>query len=207
MPKIKDLTGQRFGRLAVVSISHKGEGRKYYWKCKCDCGNEVVVCGSNLKSGNTKSCGCLNIEKMIEGHKTHGMFGTRIYRIWNGIIMRCENKKIPLYERYGGRGISVCNEWHEFEIFYNWAISNGYSDNLTIDRVDYNGNYEPSNCRWVDIITQANNTRRNLYIDYNGEIHTLAEWSRILDFKYDLVKHRLYSGWDFESAISTPKLK
>ena len=205
--KYIDLTGHRFGRLVVTGFSNKTENRIYYWKCQCDCGNEIVASGNNLKSGNTKSCGCLNKEKMIETHKTHGMFGTRIYGIWNGLIMRCENKKIPLYKRDGGRGISVCKEWHNFEAFYKWAMENGYRDDLTIDRIDYNGNYEPSNCRWTDNITQANNTRRNFYITYNGETHTLAEWSRILGFNYDLVKHRLYNGWDFYRAINTPKLK
>lgn len=205
MPEIKDLKGQRFGKLTVLEISHRGKDRKYFWKCRCDCGNEIVVAGSNLKTGNTKSCGCLNTEKRIERKKTHGMYGTRIYRIWNGIIMRCEDKNIPLYERYGGKGISVCSEWHDFKVFYKWAIENGYQENLTIDRIDYNGNYEPSNCRWADAITQANNTSRNFYIKYNGETHTLTEWSRILNFSYELVKHRLYRGWDFEKAINTPK--
>lgn len=207
MPNVKDITGKKFGRLTVLGISHKGERRKYFWKCRCDCGNEIIAEGSNLKSGNTKSCGCLNTERRISRQKKHGMFGTRIYGIWNGMHMRCEDKNIPLYERYGAKGISVCKEWKKFENFYNWSIENGYRDDLTIDRIDYNGNYEPSNCRWVDNITQANNTSRNLYIEYNGETHTLAEWSRILDFPYDLVKHRLYNGWDFYTAINTPKLK
>lgn len=207
MPNIKDITGERFSRLTVIGISHRNERRRYFWKCKCDCGNEIIVSSNNLKSGNTKSCGCLNKEKMIARKKTHGMYGTRIYSIWNNMIMRCEDKNIPLYERYGARGITVCDEWKNFDNFYKWAMENGYSDNLTIDRINYNGNYEPSNCRWAGIITQANNTRRNFYIEYQGETHTLAEWSRIIGFKYDLVKHRLYNGWDFETAIKTPILK
>lgn len=207
MPKVKDLTGKRFHRLVVLGFSHKNKNRKYFWKCKCDCGNELIIPSYNLVSGNTKSCGCLNKEKMIARKKTHGMYGTRIYSIWNNMIMRCENKNIPLYERYGSVGISVCAEWKKFENFYQWAIKNGYNEKLTLDRIDYNGNYEPNNCRWADYYTQNNNTKRNIYIEYNGEVHTLSEWSRILNFKYDLIKQRLYRGWDFEKAINTPPLK
>lgn len=201
MSKVIDLTGEKYGRLTVVEFSHRDKNRRYYWSCKCDCGNIVIVSGNNLKSGNTKSCGCLNTLKRIQRKKTHGMYGTRIYRIWNGMIMRCTNQNIPIYNNYGARGISVCNEWRKFNNFYKWAINNGYSDDLTIDRINNNGNYEPSNCRWVDYIEQANNTRRNLYIEYHGETKTLAQWSRILGFSYDLVKGRLYAGWSFEKAI------
>lgn len=150
-----NIIGRRFGKLIVVERA-ENIGDYAAWKCKCDCGNETVVTGSNLRSGNTKSCGCLS-------GTTHGMTHTRLYHVWGGMIQRCTNPNAAKYSYYGGRGIRVCDEWcNSFVAFYEWAMANGYDPELpwykcTIDRIDVNGNYEPANCRWVDMKTQNNN--------------------------------------------------
>lgn len=140
--------------------------------------------------------------------KTHGLTNTRLYRIWCNMKTRCYCKTDFHYPRYGARGIVVCTEWkNDFQAFYDWSMSNGYSDDLTIDRIDVNGNYEPQNCRWADNFTQANNTRRNRYYTYNNETHTLTEWSRIVGIKREILKDRIFKlGWSFEDAIKTPKM-
>ena len=153
-----NLTGKCFGRLTVISEDHS-DGKHVYWNCKCSCGKSVVVSGDSLKRGLTKSCGCLNSELVRLRRKTHGFSGERIYRVWQNMIYRCENKNYIEFARYGGRGITVCEEWrNNFQAFYDWATSNGYADNLTIDRIDVNGNYEPSNCQWL---TRSENSKRS----------------------------------------------
>ena len=148
MPKLNDLTGQRFGRLTVL------ERTELKWLCKCDCGNKKIVAGGHLVSGDTKSCGCLRIK--------HGMRNTRLYSIWHGMKERCYNTKHKFYKHYGGRGIKVCEEWkNDFQTFADWALSHGYADNLTIDRIDVNGNYEPSNCQWATNAEQQRNKRNS----------------------------------------------
>lgn len=184
---MEDLTGQKFGKLTVLEFSHRKD-RKYYWKCQCDCGSFTVINGWNLKSGNSKSCGCVSKEKIAKvgkSNKTHGQSHTRLHNIWLDIKKRCISTTNCAYRLYGERNIKVCNEWfNNYLCFYNWAINNGYADNLTIDRIDVNGNYEPSNCRWVTKKVQANNRRNNIYIVINGTRKTLAEWAEILNIKY-----------------------
>lgn len=199
--KFIDLTNKKYGRLTVLSKA-KGErepsGRiRTMWNCKCDCGNNVIVSSNHLRTGHTKSCGCIT--------NKHGMFGTRIYKIWDSMKYRCFNKNHNQYHNYGGRGITVCDEWLEFIPFYEWAMANGYSDNLTLDRKDVNGNYCPENCRWADDITQHNNTRKNRYIEFEGETHTLAEWARIKGMKYVTLNTRINKyHWPIEKALTQP---
>lgn len=133
----------------------------------------------------------------------HGEFGIRLYRIWNHLKSRCLNENNPDYIDWGGRGISVCDDWLEYENFAKWARSNGYSDSLTIDRIDNSGNYEPSNCWWATPKQQANNTRRNRLIEYRGTIMTLQQWSEKLDIKRETIAYRLNKGWDIEKALTT----
>lgn len=154
-----DLIGKRFGRLLVLSRVDKTNNGNYKWLCKCDCGNEKEILGDSLNSGRTQSCGCLHKEKVKEANGRHWGRGTRLYNIWSGMRSRCHSKGHTGFKNYGGRGITVCKEWSNYCVFRDWALSNGYKDNLTIDRIDVNGNYEPSNCRWVDWTTQARNKR------------------------------------------------
>ena len=160
MGKFIDLTGQKFGRLTVIERADNTKQGQAKWLCQCDCGRKTVVMGKSLRNGNTKSCGCLQKETIGYKRTIHGQTNTRFYRIWCGMKSRCYNKKNPHFHLYGGRGIKVCNEWlKDFQTFYDWAIANGYADNLTLDRINVNGNYEPSNCRWITRKEQNNNKR------------------------------------------------
>lgn len=189
-----DLTGRRFKKLTVIEKAYK-DGYFVYWRCKCDCGNETIVYSSNLTRGVTRSCGCYKKERTKETNVIHGDTKTRLYNIYLGMKNRCYNEREPAYHSYGGRGIKVCNEWLAKETGYitfkKWALENGYSDKLTIDRIDVNGNYEPSNCRWVDVYTQANNKRTNRYFIHDGKKKTMMEWSKELGISYSTIQYRL----------------
>lgn len=165
MSNAKDLTGKRFGRLVVVKRVGSNKKGNSIWECHCDCGNISNVVGYSLTDGKSRSCGCLQKEAVANMNKTckrtHGKKNTRLYRIWNGMKDRCFNKNSPDYNSYGGRGITVCEEWKQsFECFYIWAVSNGYSDSLSIDRINGDGNYEPDNCRWATASEQNRNRRK-----------------------------------------------
>lgn len=184
-----DLTGKRFGRLTILRKSEDSRKSSIYWKCKCDCGAIKDIDGSHLRRGYTNSCGCIRKEgnHNYEKHK-------RLYGIWSHIKTRCTNKKYDKYKYYGGKGVSVCSEWDNFDNFKNWALDNGYSEELTIDRINVNGNYEPSNCRWVDIKTQCRNRTSNLLVEYKGKEITLVELSEITGLSYRLLWDRYKVG-------------
>lgn len=204
--KVVDLTGKRFGRLTVKGRSENRHNATY-WHCVCDCGKEVVVRGSSLKCGDSKSCGCLVREISKERNTKHGGYGTRLYRIWDGMKARCRNPKAISYSNYGGKGIDVCPEWNDFVVFREWAIEHGYKDNLTIDRIDSKKNYMPDNCRWVDMVTQENNKSSNKYVTYNGKTMSLSMWAKELHLSYNMLLKRIKRGWPFERAINTEPLK
>lgn len=165
--KYIDLTGERFGRLTVISFAYS-KNKQTYWLCRCDCGKEKIIQRSSLLRGETKSCGCYNADKQ----KTHGMTKSRLYNIWSLMKARCERKNCPSYKNYGARGISICMEWKDFLKFYQWSQENGYSNSLTLDRINVDGNYEPANCRWASKQVQMYNKRDSLY--YFGEPLKLA---------------------------------
>lgn len=204
--KFIDLLGQRFGRLKVIGYIPPSGRRRGVWKCNCDCGKQTTAATSHLTTGLKQSCGCLRSETTSKRNETHGDSGSRLYVIWQNMKKRCVNPDTEHYEEYGGRGITVCNEWiHDFEAFRKWSLNSGYSDDLTIDRIDNDGNYEPSNCRWATMREQTNNTRRNLRFTYEGETHTLPEWARIKGASYNKIYQRIHTlKWSFERAISEP---
>ena len=186
------------------------------WRCKCSCEykTECIVSGNNLIKKNTQSCGCLGKQRRKEASTTHGMTGTRLYSVWTSMKERCYSHKDKNYKNYGGRGIAICPEWkNDFMSFYNWAIDNGYDKNApnrgcTIDRIDVNGNYEPSNCRWTDNKTQQNNRCNNHYITYKGTTKTLTQWSEDLGIDSDALKQRInVYNWSIERALETPVIR
>lgn len=207
---MRELIGERFGRLTVVSQGNAitgGNGKEYRsWRCICDCGTEREVKEPLLLYGKTKSCGCLYSEtRSSSKNKSHGLSRTRIYAEWGRMIQRCSNPRVDSYKRYGGRGIRVCNSWREsFESFYEWAIQNGYSDNLTIDRIDVNGGYCPGNCRWVSNKVQANNKTTNQFFMINGVSKTLTEWCEMYGASYQTVWARINRrGMSIIDALET----
>lgn len=201
-----DKSGQKFGRLTVLSYAGRDERNIVMWLCKCECGNFVKVRGYELGK-RTNSCGCLKREIFDTGKSavTHGMSKTRLYGIWASMKTRCYVKGRDSYAYYGGRGIKVCEEWKDsFETFRDWALNNGYKDELTLDRINGDGDYEADNCRWVTIIEQQSNKRNNVFLDVNSEKHTASEWSRMIGGSTHLVSGRLRRGWSVEDAVTIP---
>lgn len=160
MSKMIDLTGRRFGKLTVLEQSGRSNQGRVKWRCRCDCGAEAIVSGTDLRSGQTKSCGCLRKTSVREAHVRHGGSHTRLFRIWCGMHTRCYNTNDHGYMDYGGRGIAICDEWlSDFTAFRDWALSNGYAETLSIDRIDNDKGYSPDNCRWTCGSTQRANQR------------------------------------------------
>lgn len=188
-----DITGQKFNRLTAIKYVGKSK-----WLFQCDCGKQVIIAAANVKRGNTMSCGCLHNElaakKMISLHTKHGKINTPEYRAWNKLKGRCLRKSDPKYKDYGGRGIKVCDRWlNSFENFLT-DMGEKPSPKHSIDRIDVNGNYEPSNCRWADIKTQSNNKRKSLLITHNGRTQTLTQWCEELNVSHSKAHHRYHRG-------------
>ena len=200
------LVNQKFGRLTVIKLDHteRRKNRKenlYFYLCKCDCGNEIIVLKSNLIKGLTKSCGCYQIEvatknlnkiNVKHGFSRHDGTKEKLYNVWHAIKDRCNNQNNTMYKYYGGRGISVYEEWEkDYVSFRKWAFSNGYKVGLEIDRIDNNGNYEPNNCRWVEHLENLNNRRNTVKVVLNGEKYTIQELAR----KYNINPHTIYKRY------------
>lgn len=183
----RDLTNKKFGKLTAIKIIGKNKKKESIWECQCDCGNISNVVSSNLSNGHTTSCGCY---KKICSIK-HNKLNTRLYRIWQNMKNRCLNPNVKKFRNYGARQICVCKDWqNDFMCFYNWAMNNGYAENLTIDRIDVNGNYEPSNCRWITNKEQCNNKTNNILIEYKNKTYTLKQWGEILGIKQQTLSQR-----------------
>jgi hypothetical protein len=202
----KDISGQKFGRLTAIKFT-ESRNNKAYWECRCDCGNIKEYAAIYVRSGNSKSCGCLKIDKQALNNYTHGKSDTVEFRIWCGIKNRCLNQKDKSYSFYGGRGITVCSRW--LESFENFLSDMGKrpAPDLTLERKDNDGNYEKDNCRWATRTEQMNNTRTTRFITFQGETLPLSEWSRRMNISSYIVHGRLKNGWSVERALTEPLRK
>lgn len=196
MTDLKQYIGKRYGHWTVKD-STRQKGRLYFI-CQCDCGTIKPVCADGVISGRSTNCGCSK-----KYHTKHAHSKDRLYRIYLGMKQRCNNENSQSYKNYGGRGIQICKEWNEdFMKFFNWAMSHGYSEELTIDRIDVNGNYEPSNCRWLTRAEQLKNTRKTVLITYNGITKCAMDWCKELGLKNNVVIHRVKSGLPVEQVLA-----
>lgn len=209
MGKSSQIIGRKFGRLTVVERAEdliaKNGKRRSQWLCKCDCGNTAIARRDALVSGRKQSCGCLKKEMPIK----HGLLNTRLYYVWLSMKKRCYLPSNSDYNGYGARGVSICDEWrNSFEAFHEWALANGYDETAprgqcTIERIDNNGNYEPSNCRWTTNDEQQNNKRSNHYITYNGKTQTIAQWAREIGVSRATLSNRINRlQWTIEKALT-----
>lgn len=196
-----DLSGRRFGRWSVlVPTDERGADESIKWLCVCDCGNTGKISSNSLLQNGSNSCGCLRKEI----HSTHGMSKTRQYRCYMSMMKRCFDTKNERYKDYGGRGVTVCDKWNRgFEFFWE-DMRKSYNNNLTLDRINVNGNYSKENCRWSTPKQQSNNTRNNIKITYNGETKTISEWAEILNIKTNTLRCRYKRGWNIERLMEQP---
>lgn len=197
----------QFERLKVIERAANDKYGNSMWVCKCECGATKTVRGSHLTCGNTKSCGCLDREVVAKNAIKHGMRYTRIYNIWRKMKERCSNPNATNYRYYGAKGIRVCEEWMEFEAFYEWAKTSGYRDDLTIDRINVFDNYKPGNCRWATIREQNNNTTRNHTITIGREARTIQGWADVMGINRSTILSRLKNGWSPEDAVLMPRYR
>ena len=209
MPPAINLEGQKFNRLLVLERTCSKDKRgSAYWRCLCDCGNIIEARGTHLRSGGVQSCGCLVKDTAHNLNLTHGDTNRRLFKIWTQMRNRCNNPNNYHYFLYGGRGITVCDEWEQdYNSFKTWSLEHGYDETLTIDRINNNGNYCPENCRWVSYKEQGNNRRTNKCLSYNNETHTLTEWAAITGINFATLQSRIKMNWDVEKVLTTPVRK
>ena len=213
MSTLQDLTNRRFGRLVVIhreadQILPSGY-KNVMWKCRCDCGREIITRSKSLLHGVTQSCGCLVKDLLSQRAGKHYKSGTRLYAIWDSMRERCNNPNNHSYKNYGGRGITIVSEWDDYEKFYEWAISSGYDETAkrglcTLDRINVNGCYSPENCRWATIKKQSNNKRNTILLTYNNTTCSLSEWAEQVNIKYQTLWRRYKAGWNVEKILNTP---
>lgn len=196
--KYKDLKGQGFGNLTVVKYIGNDRNRKALWQCKCSCGNETIVRANDLINGRQKTCGCSKLTQ-------NGLSSSRLYTTWSNMKRRCYNSNSKDYKYYGSRGISICNEWLDEDLgfisFYNWAMQSCYKDNLTIDRIDNDGNYSPSNCRWITIEEQQNNKRNNHLVNYKSKSYTISQISKMTNIPRNHIEIGIANGFSVEEIV------
>lgn len=202
MPAVINLTGQVFGRLTVICRDIVLPGQRTRWICQCQCGTTKSITTQCLQHG-TKSCGCLQRESVTNRNQTHGMTGTRAYRIWQDMVKRCVNSRHVHFARYGGRGIRVIQRWRKFEGFLA-DMGEPPTSQHSIERVNNDGNYEPSNCVWIERRLQARNRSNNRTVVVDGVSKTLVEWVNESPFKYFTVLSRLNRGWSPKDALTAP---
>ena len=204
----KNYNGMRFHNYVVIKREHRDEKKQWWFLCRCDCGKTFLIRGGDL--GHVKSCGCMTKEYIARGQRTHGESKSRLYNVWHKMKDRCNRPTHKSYKDYGGRGIKVCPEWeHDYEAFAKWARENGYDENAefmkcTIERIDPNGMYEPSNCTFKSMKEQCNNRRNNHRLTLNGETHTIAEWSEITGIQFCTLWRRWKKGWTVERILESP---
>ena len=207
-PHRLDISGMSFGKLTAIEKTGYGvdkDGKRYaLWKCKCECGNEIIAKQHTLVSGGKKSCGCMRKRDYTKPIVNHSMSKTRIYRTYHAMLNRCMDEQEQHYPDYGGRGIKVCKEWtgvYGFLNFYKWSMQNGYTEDLTIDRIDVNGDYEPDNCRWTTIQVQSTNKRNNVRYDINGEMLLIKEISQKYNIPEPTLRGRMAKGMTMQEAL------
>lgn len=201
-----ELIGRKFARLKVLSFSGINQEGRRAWLCECNCGSEAIVSTRDLKLERVRSCGCLGIEIRIKGAikacTTHGKSKSRVYRIWQAMRNRCENSNSPAFKDYGGRGITVCDRWSSFESFFSDMGDPPYG--TSIERIDNNKGYSPSNCRWATRIEQGRNRRSSKLLQYGGEKRTQQEWAEMFGISRERISHRLTLGWSVKDALERP---
>jgi hypothetical protein len=208
MAATKDMIGKRFGLLTVLEKAEQRNSRGLNcYICQCDCGNKVTVCGRDMTRGHTQSCGCLRKNIAHNRLVKHNGCGSRLYSIWKSMNSRCNNENTNYYKHYGGKGVKICDSWKDYAVFKEWALANGYNDNLTLDRIDFNGDYCPENCRWLTMKEQSNNRSSNHRITYKGMTKTISEWAEYFGLSYGAMSSRVYSGWSMERIEYTPPRK
>ena len=206
MGKVIDLTGQKFGRLTVVSKAENDKHGKALWICVCECGRTSTSIGSDLRRGHTISCGCFGRERRLGSLTTHGLHSSSEYGIWTGLIRRCTSPSHKQYRDYGGRGITVCDRWLTFDNFY-FDMGPRPSKAYSIDRVDNDGPYSPENCRWATDVTQSNNRRNNRILAINGQTKTMAQWGKLRGLGSSVICKRIERGWPIDESILQPVKK
>jgi len=205
----KDITGQRFGRLIAKRPAYRNKRGEWYWECLCDCGGTATARVSELTGGRKRSCGCLYRETRKIGGTIHGFGRSKLQRVRSSMFERCYNPNNKNYHNYGGRGIIICDEWrNDYSIFYNWAVSTGYKEGLSIDRINNDGPYSPKNCRWTTPSVQSNNKRNTQKYNYKGEELSLPQISKLMGISASSLRSRIIDyGWSEEKAFSTPAKK
>lgn len=211
-----DLTGKVFGELTVVRFVPT-DSRRSHWLCRCSCGKEIIAYSGHLKSGHTSSCGNFTHrkiktmpeeakQKIREAKTKHNGCNERLYRVWASMLNRCENPNEYAYKWYGAKGIKVCEEWHDYAVFREWAMATGYdetavSHQCSIDRINGDMDYCPDNCRWVDAKAQSNNRKSNVLLTYNGKTQNLKQWSEETGIRYGLLESRWRKGWEVQDIL------